>query len=575
MPTSFDSLFAPRRGRWFLVLCVAGVLAAACSDDDTNKKRGADDAGTGDGSANGGDGGSAGNSSAGTGASGGSAGMAGSGAAGAGGSATGGAGGASGGTAGSAGAAGAATGGAAGTSGGSAGAAGAGGTGPMLFCGDGLVDLSKEECDGNAEGRAGDTVTCDTNCKLKSWCNITPTPATGAPGIGCIFPPAGRASGGTYATISGVGFDANTVVRIGGVAATMIFRSATEITFFAPSGTVNTWADVEVENASGQTATRTRAFAFHPDANVAMNANDSGTDSLRAKIAAASPGDFVTLDRFVAGQTIQLASQISCLKALTIVGLGADLSVLDGGGATRVMLTGGSGNIEIHGLTLTNGSSSSLGAGLFNQGAKLTITECAITSNVSTNEGGGIATQNSGTLTLLRSTVSGNTGNAGGGIRTIGPTVSVTIINSTISDNTGDGVFNDVPLSVEASTIVGNSGAGINARLGTCTLTGSLVAKNGTDVTGSFVSGGHNLLGVASVGGPWGSSDRFGTSGSPLDPLISVLGLNFGRTQTHRLLTGSPAIDGGDPVSTLTEDQARMPRPSGGVVDIGSVELQQ
>ncbi|MCA9627445.1 MAG: IPT/TIG domain-containing protein [Myxococcales bacterium] len=580
---------APRPGHWLFTLCLTASLAAACSDDDSTKKRGGEDAGTGDGSSNGGEGGSAGNSAAGAGASAGvggagaQGGVGGSGTAGVGGASVGGsagAGGSSGSSAGGAsgsGGTGGGSGGAAGSGGGTGGAGGTGGTVPALFCGDGLLDLTKEECDGDAEGRAGATVTCDTSCKLKSWCNIAPTPASaGAPAIGCVFPQAGRASGGTYATISGAGFNANTTVRIGGAAATVLFTSATQLTFFAPAGTANTWADVVVENTGGLSATRTNAFAFHEDANVAMNSNDTGTGSLRATIAAASSGDFVTLDRFVAGQQINVGASLLVNKPLTIVGLGAGRTVLDGGGSGGVIGFQNNNLNELFGVTVTNGEGGS-GAGVSNRGGRLTVTECAIVGNTTSGEGGGIYSDVGGYLIVQRSTISGNTGNAGAGIRLVGPTPQATVINSTISGNTGAGIFSDIPLTVRGSTIVGNSAAGIVARSGVCTISGSVVALNTTDVTGvsGFVSQGYNLIGVAPVGGPWGSSDKTGTSGSPLAPMLGALALNFGLTQTHLPLSGSPVLDAGDPVSTLTEDQARMPRPSAGIVDIGSVELQQ
>ena len=38
-----------------------------------------------------------------------------------------------------------------------------------------------------------------------------------------------------------------------------------------------------------------------------------------------------------------------------------------------------------------------------------------------------------------------------------------------------------------------------------------------------------------------------GTAGSPIDPLLGPLANNGGPTMTHALLTGSPAIDAGDP----------------------------
>ena len=45
-----------------------------------------------------------------------------------------------------------------------------------------------------------------------------------------------------------------------------------------------------------------------------------------------------------------------------------------------------------------------------------------------------------------------------------------------------------------------------------------------------------------------------GTSTDPIDPLLGPLQDNGGPTFTHALLAGSPALDAGDPASTLTVD---------------------
>ena len=47
---------------------------------------------------------------------------------------------------------------------------------------------------------------------------------------------------------------------------------------------------------------------------------------------------------------------------------------------------------------------------------------------------------------------------------------------------------------------------------------------------------------------------------------------NGGLTQTHALLSGSPAIDAGN--TTLTADQRGVSRPQGAAADIGAFELQ-
>src|SRR5262245_57882096 len=48
----------------------------------------------------------------------------------------------------------------------------------------------------------------------------------------------------------------------------------------------------------------------------------------------------------------------------------------------------------------------------------------------------------------------------------------------------------------------------------------------------------------------WRLADQIGTSAMPIDPLLSPLQDNGGPTFTHALLTGSPAIDAADPMTS-------------------------
>jgi len=72
-----------------------------------------------------------------------------------------------------------------------------------------------------------------------------------------------------------------------------------------------------------------------------------------------------------------------------------------------------------------------------------------------------------------------------------------------------------------------------------------------------------------------------GTVNNPIDPLLGPLQVNGGPTETHALLSGSPAIDhipvldctdtGGTPITT---DQRGVARPQGSSCDIGAYEFE-
>ena len=181
--------------------------------------------------------------------------------------------------------------------------------------------------------------------------------------------------------------------------------------------------------------------------------------------------------------------------------------------------------------------------------------------------GGGI---NAGTANLTNCTVSGNSaGDAGGGIAA----GSATLLNCTVVENiahTGGGLFH---------------GAG-----GTFNVRNTIVALNlvdftgtGPDVSGDFASQGHNLIGDPTDSTGFTNAvngDRVGTSANPIDPKLGPLANNGGRTKTHALLAGSPAIDHGDYNGAPPTDQrgfgfARKKDGNGdgiAIVDIGAFE---
>jgi len=248
-----------------------------------------------------------------------------------------------------------------------------------------------------------------------------------------------------------------------------------------------------------------------------------------------------------------------------------------------------------------------IGGGIFNAGV-MTLIDSTIGGGNIANYGGGL--HNDGTMTVVNSTVSDNNASEfGGGIDTGSPVSKATtrLINTTVSGNSarvgGGGIHSsaDGLVNVCNSTITNNQadanfdgigfGGGVNVPVGTLKFQNTIIAGNsetrfnpflgrwGTafrDCAGAVLSVGNNVM---------RSIDNCNVSGDPptvADPLLGPLRNNGGPTQTHALLAGSPAIDGGDPSgcrdwfdALLPTDQRGFPRPVDGVsrCDIGAYEV--
>jgi hypothetical protein len=217
------------------------------------------------------------------------------------------------------------------------------------------------------------------------------------------------------------------------------------------------------------------------------------------------------------------------------------------------------------------------GGGIYNTGT-LTINRTTIAANeafgLKAAGGGGI--YNLGTLTINASTLSGNDAyevwtcsgctSEGGGIDNGG---TLEINNSTLAGNLtflrhyynpeGGGIVSSGILSVHSSTVSGNLG-GI---VGATTLQNTIVANNGS---GGNCSGPMTSIFSLSSDGTChltGPGDVNNTN-----PRLGTLGYYGGPTQTIPLLSGSPAIDAGNPSGCtdalghlLKTDQRGLPRP--------------
>ena len=216
-----------------------------------------------------------------------------------------------------------------------------------------------------------------------------------------------------------------------------------------------------------------------------------------------------------------------------------------------------------------------LGAGM------LAISECSFSQNTVSGSGmgGGLRCAAAGNVTISGSTFSLNeaTGPAaqGGGIScSAGPMASLS--NCTFSGNsaalTGGAAQCASPMTFTNCTFAQNSalsGSGAAFQVGgpfvtvqNCIVAASLAGLNcaGAPIT----SGGHNIDQMGGCG--------FAAAGdlNGVNPLLGPLQNNGGRTLTHALLGGSPAINAGGAGVCPVTDQRGLPRTG---CDIGAFEF--
>src|SRR6185437_12203554 len=321
----------------------------------------------------------------------------------------------------------------------------------------------------------------------------------------------------------------------------------------------------------------------------------SGAGSLRAAITSANGAagaDTVNFQAGLTGTITLTTGEIAITDDVTITGPGAaSMTITKSGAAGRLLdINVGTPTVTISGLTFQGGDPAGSGGAIAIRGGTLTVQYSVFSGN--TGAGGGALYSNygGGPVSIQNSTFSGNTARRTGGAlyATAG---NVTIQGSTFSGNsaTGDGgaifLYGGSTATISNSTLTGNStatgeGGAIILYNDTLNLASTIIAnntdKNGAneifDLGNSTVNATNSLIQVT-------SGFTFGTNTANItgqNPLLGPLANNGGPTQTHALLSGSPAIDTGSNPLALSFDQrgAGFPRTVGAQTDIGAFEVQ-
>lgn len=278
---------------------------------------------------------------------------------------------------------------------------------------------------------------------------------------------------------------------------------------------------------------------------VVVNGDDAGPGSLRQAILDAAPDSTISFGFPV---VINLTTgELLIDKNLTISGLGSALVTVNrdpnASQGFRLLEVASGATVAVTGVTLADGALSGIAGGailnsgvlslsevqvidshvgpadLLNSpvdgggcvnaaGATMILTNCSVTGNSSNGFGGGIV--NDGDLTVQSSTISGNTAANGGGIYS---NSSATITNSTVTSNVtiptgphglqggyGGGLGLSGSVTLLSDTISGNQciwdGGGIDGE-GAVVMTNCILAGNGSETHSDTV----DLGGTVESGG--------------------------------------------------------------------------
>jgi len=357
--------------------------------------------------------------------------------------------------------------------------------------------------------------------------------------------------------------------------ALMSVLSLAATTAGAATITVDSSFDDLDQGANGNCTLREAIVAANT--NAAVDACPAGQPGPGVTDVILVPAGLFTLSIAGTGENQAQTGDLDLNDSVSIMGAGARQTVVDANGIDRVFDVGNVAAALLD-LTIRGGNTGGDGGGVEN-GGTLTLDGCAVEDNASGGPGGGV--RNNNDIFILDSTLSGNTtGDHGGGMDDHGTSF---LQNVTVSGNTvngggaGGGLYNLGGTSMTAMSLTvtdNNSGAGTALHNGGSTTISNSLLVGSCDGQVSTTNGG-NLESPGNGCGLDAGSDQVNVS----SPQIGGLADNGGGTDTHALLTGSPAIDTAEAGPCPGTDQRGVSRPFDGdgsgsaECDIGAFEF--
>ena len=239
---------------------------------------------------------------------------------------------------------------------------------------------------------------------------------------------------------------------------------------------------------------------------------NSGPGTLRELVTSACSTDTILFDPMLNGDTILLSgSKIIIDRDLTIIGNGADSTIIDGEKKVAIFEVSAGTQVVLTNLTLQRAKAKNFDAGAIDNHGVLKIEDSKVTTNVSANihstggiinrsgaicevnnsyitynigdYAGGITNELGGTLVLQNSEISKNTGDRGGGIRSSG---SLQIQSCILDSNEAHGSLGDGGainsddgfLSVDSCTFRGNQAVETFSKGGAVYMSDSSIVLN-------------------------------------------------------------------------------------------------
>jgi CSLREA domain-containing protein len=193
-----------------------------------------------------------------------------------------------------------------------------------------------------------------------------------------------------------------------------------------------------------------------------------GDCSLRDAIELSSDGSTV---QFSVTGTISLTNTLAINKNLTIAGPGANMLILDGHNAMRVITVTAdpTATVTISGLTVANGSSGGSFGGGISSGSHLVLEKMNFTNNRSSGDGGAIFSQ--GELTVTNTNFDSNQAGNGGAIKLSFSSVVISasaFTNNQATSNDGGAIYTN-----------GSSGLPVSIQLTRCTFRQNKAVRSG------------------------------------------------------------------------------------------------